>query len=198
MGHTSFRCLTGYRRVVVAASKNKSPSAGAKLEEFCSQQGDTLRAFYDGRYRFHKNAVQDRIVPPVELYCSPFARFKARLSDPTFEVPDDIESLTADFMFESSALFEDEDQRFDRLTPQLEGILGIKFMCVDITKAQSGGRGGGRPDGIVFDMVGDSDGGRHEVVLAVKEEKNEPGMGGCDPAVQGALSLQKVWLRVST
>lgn len=117
------------------------------------------------------------------------------MSDPAFKAPRDIEHPTANLMFVSSALFDDESSRFEEPSPIFEDISGVNFVYIDLPRTREGRRG--RPVCVTLYETVDDDGHRHSVPLTVEEGNNEPGTGNCDPNVQGSLSPQKVWLSVS-
>lgn len=186
----------GLRTAIEAAKANETPSQGAKIQSYIHQQADPLKAFYDGRYAHGSPA--SNLAHPVELYCSVFARLKARLSDSELKVPPDLRRSTEGLMRRASKLFFSGTDRSEILASHFRAVLGASFSRVFTNGTSTGSSAS--PVGTIFHKITVPVDGRVltvDVPHVVVVENNEPGTGDCDPAVQAALSMLRLWLDVS-
>jgi len=156
--------------------KADPPADSAKSSVYPKSQ--IAYSIYDGRYKAEKPRTS--IAPPVQLFHPAFGHF---LDDIRSNSPlsDDIIRRTTDYMQAASAIYKNEDERRNRLTPLLCKILGVdvqKILNEDKTN----------PDGIVEKLFD-----KARSLLLLKEEKNEVGEGGSDPSTQAGLSTGRCW-----
>ncbi|VDC02970.1 unnamed protein product [Peniophora sp. CBMAI 1063] len=175
------RCLQTVRATI---RRNASPSRGATHAYFLDQQRDPFRALYNGRYTAEE-AVSTRLAAPIEIYCSVFARLKARLHDETLEVPEDIRWRMSDCIEQQLP-----DGLRGSLVGDLEEILGVKFSRA----SWYGDEGRAVPDSVVFkDIRIRSQEDALSIPIATLGQRESADDAG-NPQTRGALLMQCSWL----
>jgi hypothetical protein len=177
-----------YRRLVKTTRAGPTPSAQAKSNIYAKMQEST-HPIYDGRYA--DGHLRDTLTLPAMFYHSAFAQFLDDIGDPKFDVPDHKIQASNDFITKSSFIYSSEDERRDAFLSHLNQAIGHTFLTLSNSDKT-------QPDGVVplnpasldvqsFRLVADA------ILLALREDKNEIGMGGSDPSVQGVLSTRRFW-----
>ncbi|KAH9159154.1 hypothetical protein EDB89DRAFT_1866142, partial [Lactarius sanguifluus] len=149
--------------VIIHALQAPSPSTTAVLNAFIVEQ--ETRPVWNGHPPVNHGI-------PVHLYHPSFARFLHVISDNTAInlKPGDYKAAQS-FIHTSAVLYMDEARHVEATVVFLDQFLGRPIPALDIR--------GMRADGACQVVCG----GLHAVV-ALKEDKNEIGTGGCDPSHQ--------------
>ncbi|KAF8593038.1 hypothetical protein BDV93DRAFT_549651, partial [Ceratobasidium sp. AG-I] len=158
--------------LVMSSFSNLTPSKLAKAIPFMKHQA-TENAIYNGR-------PQNRTGPPIGLYFSIFDSFVAGLEDSTRDIPPKKLEAALSLLERSQEQYKTElssSGRTAALVPGLNKLLGTKLFNREVA--------GAKPDGSISAANG--------APCLVVEMKNEVGMGGCDPCIQGAISYVKSW-----
>jgi hypothetical protein len=118
---------------------------------------------------------------PIQLYHPSFGRFLRRAHQDTVEINLKPENYSATHsLFQSSAaIYRNEASRVKEVKEFLENAIGHKFHPLDTDVC------GMNPDGIIQVSCGSL-----HALAAVQEDKNEIGMGRCDPSHQCALDFR--------
>jgi len=158
-------------RIAKRMREIKAPSKMAKLTEFPSLQKE-IQLHCD-------RPDQDYLAKPVVLYNPIFDQFLAECVDAS--VTDRFYGDVATMCLSMSDFFPDEHQRRRVFVRHFEGLLGMK--CQPMMHSENNSSNDGA---IVYDFLSFSSPTR--AVLLFCEAKNEAGVGGCDPLLQGMLT----------
>jgi len=169
------RHSTGFQNVISRILKATPPSETAKSSTYTKSQ--IAYSIYDGRYKVKEPRTS--VAPPVQLFHPVFGHFLDDIKS-SGAIPDDTIRQTTDYMKASLAIYENEDERRNKLTPLLCDILGVDIQLIQNEDKTT--------DGIV-ELV--TKGWRS--LLLIKEDKNEFGEGGSDPSTQAGLSAGRSW-----
>jgi hypothetical protein len=156
--------------------KATAPADSAKSSIYTKSQ--IAYSIYDGRYKVDEPRTS--VAPPIQLFHPAFGHFldDVKSSGP---VPHDTILYTTNYMKAASAIYANEDKRRVELAPILCNILGVDIQIIQNEDKTN-------PDGIA-ELVANF--GRF--LLLLKEDKNEFGEGGSDPATQCGLSVARCW-----
>ncbi|KAF8749317.1 hypothetical protein RHS01_10150 [Rhizoctonia solani] len=172
-----FRALEGLQEKMFRHLRLSNSSSWAQISNFSNLQGAPDVAILNGR------PVQ-RIGLPVGLYHPVFDKFvsslSANISVPTGEIPQTFYDKMKELLGASQDMYEREigrDGRDRKICLALSGLIEHDMPSVD--------RSGTKPDGVVSGVDGE--------ICMVIEVKNEIGVGGSDPTIQGAISYAQLW-----
>jgi hypothetical protein len=116
---------------------------------------------------------------PIQLFHPSFARFMRRAHDNTvkMDLGPEIYSATHSLTHAAAEIYPDEARRAQAVEVFLDKAIGHSIPALDIP--------GMRTDGAYRVSCGSV-----YVLAAVKEDKNEIGMGGCDPSLQCTMGFR--------
>ena len=133
----------------------------------------------------------------VTVLCLPFYIFKDELSVvPPF--PDDFNPSVAlvQFTEASSMIYDSEAHRSAAVTPLLSALIGGYSFTTKIVRPESLGPSGWSPDIVIQSTITTHE-KQFDVVLLIREDKNELSSTGNDPTRQCAITYEKIILHVS-
>jgi len=165
--------LPGFQNVISRILKAVAPADSAKSLYYTKSQ--IAYSIYDGRYK--ANRPRTSVAPPVQLFHPVFGHFLDSVQS-NLALSDDIVRQTTEYMKAASAIYESEETRRKVLTPLLCAILDVNIQMISNEDKTN-------PDGIVETPK--------NMLLFLKEDKNEFGEGGSDPSTQAGLSAGRCW-----
>jgi hypothetical protein len=118
--------------------------------------------------------------PPVALFHTVFGEFSRDMNDANLPLTDEIIRITEDFLWESADIYKNEETRLTKIKATLGKVFG------DIVDAICGNEA--RSDGVLLTSIGGE-----RAYRMILEEKNEIGIGGCDPTIQFAQYYRTYW-----
>ena len=157
--------------------KASNPSESAKSSAYTKSQFDY--SIIDGRYKAN-NPIR-LFAPSLEIYHEAFRRFLDTVTNPQFIPDDDIIRKTVLYMIAASAVYTNEKERGAKLTPLLDQILDVNMQAIV------------NEDKTLADAIVELNIGGGNIVLLLREDKNEFGDGGSDPSTQAGLSAARYW-----
>jgi hypothetical protein len=169
------RVLLGFEKVL--GTRGKSPSKGAKSDEYYKIQGDASLVIYDGR-----RGRNPTIAPPIQIYHPIFDEFTGLVNNP--DVQPTVEDLdnVYELMHTLSCINRQEDDIRRKAHENIGHILGTPILEVQNPDNT-------RPDGVIMVELG-----KTSIPYVFLELKREIGEGGCDPTSQASLSMKCSWV----
>ncbi|CAB5382413.1 unnamed protein product [Rhizophagus irregularis] len=126
----------------------------------------------------------DLIGPPITLYHRAFSEFLENFEDVNLEISPDIFNWITDFIFAAAEFYDTEDERLEKI----RDILSKKW-TIDLIEYQKKSGIGYSCDGVFMCKIKN----KLTAYIAFIEGKNEVGLGGCDPSIQGAIYYRDHW-----
>ncbi|KAI0041392.1 hypothetical protein FA95DRAFT_1641868 [Auriscalpium vulgare] len=168
-------------------------AAPPSLAAYARAQSKPATTIYDGRYPLacptsrSESDIINTTASPIELHCDVFARFLARLEDPTFDyahTPGGFKAKVAQLIIAASGIYESEDVRGEFVRPCIGEVLGMPLGGAD-----SGLGGVDDECPAVFTVAHPT----MKAYVAVGECKNDIGAGGCDGTAQIGFIAKHLW-----
>ena len=146
-----------------------SPSKAAKLENFDKDQ--QIAQIYCHR-------PPDNVGRPVIWFNNAFSGFKANYNNESLLLPKKLNQQVLEFVKEMAMTYDKENDRQDILDSFLSEALGLNFNTVQLSDGSSN-------DGCLLQ--------NNNYLVAIREIKNEIGLGQSDPFLQASFSYFKFW-----
>ncbi|CAB4373929.1 unnamed protein product [Rhizophagus irregularis] len=164
-----------YMDTVKNSLEAEPPSTSAKPNRFSVDQ--KKNPILNGR-------PLDLIGPPITLYHRAFSEFLENFEDVNLEISPDIFNWITDFIFAAAEFYDTEDERLEKI----RDILSKKW-TIDLIEYQKKSGIGYSCDGVFMCKIKN----KLTAYIAFIEGKNEVGLGGCDPSIQGAIYYRDHW-----
>ena len=159
-------------------TETSTPSVSSQPRNYKKHQGGDV-PILDGRY----DTLPTSAAVPVEVFHPAFAHFLALARDDTFQPPDDVVRLTADFIHSTSQIVVTESPRQMTTRGMLSKLLGYPaIQAVQLNKSSADHM---MPYSCRGEVLGTA-------ALAIIEEKPELGTSG-EGSVQGSFSFIQHW-----
>lgn len=147
-------------------------SDASRPSEFLKEQNKDSTSFLNGRPYQHTWF-------PIGLYHDVFDAFLQGITA-TGDLSATQYVAVERLLFSSQELYAKQGSRVDIIKPDLDAVLDVHIQKEDIAKCEADG------------VITVTDGPLH-AYCAVLEVKDEIGIGGCDPSIQGAQSYAHYW-----
>ncbi|KAF8909284.1 hypothetical protein CPB84DRAFT_1947341, partial [Gymnopilus junonius] len=128
------------------------------------------------------NKPRTSVAPPIHLFHPVFGHFLDDIKR-NDAIPDDTIRLTTEYMKAASAIYANENERRNALTPLLSKILGVDIQTI-VNEDKT------IPDGMTDLKLGEH---FENILIYLTEHKNEIGEGNSASAAQGGLSQGRSW-----
>ncbi|KAF8965900.1 hypothetical protein BDZ97DRAFT_1729574 [Flammula alnicola] len=171
-----------YHKIV--STPGKSPSVGAKSEEYASIQTNVNEAIHDGRDPSH--SPFSTVAPPVQIFHPIFDQFIQLVSDPSVQPTNDEVRQAQELMHLLSAIGTQEPNRSSviRANTKLMEILQVDVRPEPHTDGTS------TDCGIQVLLVNNI-----RIPLFIMVLNRELGDAGCDPSTQAGLTMRRSWIQ---
>jgi hypothetical protein len=154
----------------------KSPSGGAKSNEYRKSQASDALVIYDGR----RDPKKLTTAPPIQIFHPIFDDFTQKVNDPVFPLTFDDLKNVRDLMSNLCEINPAEPPYGAMLRHYLRKILGVTILEEQFD--------GCKPDGTVMVQAGSA-----RVPILITELKREFGEGGCDASSQVSIAMRRIW-----